>query len=113
MGIARCNIDYAALIEERHGVLLPRSNLAECGGRVGVALAPLAQRLDEMLRERSCLHAEETPVSQLEPKSGKRKRAYLWLYRSNDLEAGPPIVVFDYQLDRCGKHAHAPCVKLQ
>lgn len=94
-------------IGDRHGVPLPRSNLAAWIGKIGIALEPLARRLAELLRERSCLHADETTVAQLEPKSGKTKRAYLWVYRSNDLDGGPPIVVFDYQTGRSGSHARA------
>jgi hypothetical protein len=44
-------------------------------------------------------------VQQLDPGKGKTKRAYLWAYRSNDLDGGPPIVVFDYQISRSGQHA--------
>ena len=40
----------------------------------------------------------------MDPGSGKTKKAYLWAYRSNDLEPGPPIVVFDYQPGRSGEH---------
>jgi hypothetical protein len=29
------------------------------------------------------LHADETPVKQLDPGRGKTKTAYLWAYRSN------------------------------
>jgi hypothetical protein len=94
-------------IAERFGVPLPRSNLAAWIGKIGVALEPLARRLAQILRERSCLHADETTVAQLEPKSGKTKCAYLWVYRSNDLEDAPPIVVFDYQTGRSGSHARA------
>jgi transposase len=94
-------------ISERQGVGIARSTLAEWVGRIGVALTPLADRLAELLRERSILHADETPVPQLAPGSGKTKRAYLWAYRSNDLEAkhDPPIIVFDYQPNRSGEHA--------
>jgi len=63
--------------------------------------------LRELLRQQSVLHADETPVAQLDPGRGKTKRAYLWAYRSSDLEAGPPIVVFDYQPSRHGQHAAA------
>jgi transposase len=94
-------------IAARQGVPLPRSTLAEWIGRIGVALQPLAHRLAEMLRERPCLHADETPVRQLDPGSGKTKHAYLWAYRSNALDEGPPIVVFDYQTSRAGAHARA------
>ena len=72
-----------------------------------MALQPLADRLAELLRQRTILHADETPVPQLDPGKGKTKRAYLWAYRSNDLDGNrdPPILVFDYQPSRRGAHA--------
>jgi transposase len=92
-------------IAARDGVTLSRSTMAQWVGRLGVALEPLADRLAQLLRERDVLHADETPVAQLDPGRGKTKRAYLWAYRSNVLETGPPIVVFDYQASRAGVHA--------
>ena len=92
-------------IAARDRVILSRSTMAEWVGRIGVALQPLADRLAELLLERDVLHADETPVAQLDPGRGKTKRAYLWAYRSNVLETGPPIVVFDYQTSRAGRHA--------
>ena len=89
----------------RSQVPLARSTLADWVGRTGVALQPLTDRLAEMLRQRPVLHADETPVAQLDPGAGKTKRAYLWTWRSNDLDTGPPIVVFEYQTSRAGKHA--------
>lgn len=50
------------------------------------------------------LHADEAPIQQLDPGAGKTKRAYLWVYRSNDLGGGTPMVLFDYQSSRCGSH---------
>ena len=91
-------------VAARSGVTLSRSTLAEWVGRIGVALQPLADRLSALLLKRGVLHADETPVAQLDPGSGKTKRAYLWAYRSNVLETGPPIVVFDYQNSRAGRH---------
>ncbi len=79
--------------------------MAQWVGRIGVALQPLADRLIELLLERNVLHADETPVAQLDPGKGKTHRAYLWAYRSNVLQTGPPIVVFDYQMSRAGRHA--------
>ncbi len=94
-------------IAARDRVILSRSTMAEWVGRIGVALQPLADRLVELLLERDVLHADETPVAQLDPGRGKTKRAYLWAYRSNVLETGPPIVVFDYQPSRAGHHARS------
>ena len=94
-------------IAARDGVTLSRSTLAVWVGRIGVALQPLADRLNTLLRERAVLHADETPVAQLDPGTGKTKRAYLWAYRSNALENKPVIVAFDYQTSRAGRHAQA------
>jgi len=94
-------------IAARDRVILSRSTMAEWVGRIGVTLQPLADRLAELLLERDVLHADETPVAQLDPGRGKTKRAYLWAYRSNVLETGPPIVVFDYQSSRAGHHARS------
>jgi transposase len=92
-------------IAARDGVILSRSTLADWVGRIGVALQPLADRLAWQLRQRPSLHADETPVPQLDPGSGKTKKAYLWAYRSNDLQSGPKIIVFDYQAGRGGRYA--------
>ena len=92
-------------IAARDNVMLSRSTMAQWVGRIGVALQPLADRLVELLLERSVLHADETPVAQLDPGKGKTHRAYLWAYRSNVLETGLPMVVFDYQTSRAGRHA--------
>ena len=92
-------------IAARQQVILSRSTMSEWIGRIGFALQPLADRLAELLKQRPVLHADETPVKQLDPGAGKTKRAYLWSYRSNDLDTGPPIVVFDYQSSRSGQHA--------
>ena len=92
-------------IAARDAVILSRSTMAQWVGRIGVALQPLADRLAELLLERPVLHADETPVAQLDPGKGKTHRAYLWAYRSNVLQTGPPIVVFDYQASRAGRHA--------
>ncbi|PIL41882.1 IS66 family transposase, partial [Massilia eurypsychrophila] len=94
-------------IAARQGVTLARSTLAEWVGKTGVALQPLADRLAALLRSQPVLHADETPVRQLDPGSGKTLRAYLWAYRSNRFTAGPPIIVFDYQSGRAGAHARA------
>ena len=92
-------------IAARDQVILARTTMAEWVGRTGVALQPLVDRLIELLLKRGTLHVDETPVPQLDPGSGKTKRAYLWAYRSNDLEEGPRIIVFDYRGGRSGEHA--------
>ena len=91
-------------IGARDQVPLPRSTLADWIGRIGVALEPLAERLRERLLRESVLHADETPVQQLDPGKGKTKRAYLWAYRTTPLSGAPVIIVFDYHPGRAGVH---------
>lgn len=89
-------------IYARSGVDLARSTLAEWIGAVGVALQPLVEALGRELRTCPVLHADETPVSQLDPGAGKTKRAYLFAYRT---AVASPIVLFDYCAGRSGEHA--------
>jgi len=91
-------------IAARQQVDLSRSTLADWVGRLGVALQPLVDRLTWHLLQGNTLHADETPVAQLDPGRGKTKKAYLWAYRSNDLQPGPRIIVFDYRNGRGGAH---------
>ena len=96
-------------IEHRHE---PESCTCGACGRELVKIGEdiseqLVDRLAYLLKQGSALHADETPVQQLDPGSGKTKRAYMWAYRSNDLENAPRIVVFDYQTSRSGAHARA------
>lgn len=65
----------------------------------------VVDRLTWHLLQGDTLHADETPVAQLEPGRGKTRKAYLWAYRSNDLDSGPLIIVFDYHPGRSGAHA--------
>lgn len=94
-----------AQLADRQGVTLARSTLAGWVGHTGVAVEPLVDRLHARLLQCPVLHGDETPVAQLDPGSGKTHRSYLWAWRSNDLEGGPPIIVFDYRESRSGSHA--------
>ncbi|HET8942556.1 MAG TPA: IS66 family transposase, partial [Rudaea sp.] len=103
----------------RHGIGLSRTTLAEWIGVIGLRLQPLVDTLRAKLLESRVLHADETPVAQLDPGAGKTKRAYLFAYAGHgwpsDAGAGgaaaarvtgdKPIVIFDYCPSRAGKHA--------
>jgi transposase len=86
----------------RSGIELSRTTLAEWTGVVGLRLQPLVDRLRSQLLSEPVLHADETPVAQLDPGAGKTKRAYLFAYAS---ATDTPIVVFDHCPSRAGKHA--------
>ncbi len=89
-------------IYARSGVPLSRSTLAEWIGAVGVALQPLVDATRQALLSCPVLHADETPVAQLEPGRGQTRRAYVFAYRS---DSERPLIVFDYCASRSGVHA--------
>ncbi|MEO8010551.1 MAG: IS66 family transposase [Dokdonella sp.] len=88
----------------RSGIELSRTTLAEWIGVVGLRLQPLVAALKAKLKQSPILHADETPVRQLDPGAGKTKQVYLFAYRST---GAAPIVVFDYCQSRAGKHVGA------
>ena len=92
---------------ERLGIKLSRQVMSIWMIRVALLLEPLVVRLTEALRRRSILHADETTLQVLqEPGRAAQSKSYLWLYRSAGAD-GPPIVLYDYQETRAGKHPRA------
>jgi len=89
-------------IYQRSGVELARSTLADWTGATGVALMPLVDAMKADLLQRPVIHADETPVSLLDPGAGKTARAYLFAYCATD---GAPITIFDFCTSRSGEHA--------
>ena len=99
-------------IYQRSGVELARSTLAEWVGACGVALAPLVAAMKIELLNLPVLHADETPVAQLDPGAGKTKRVYMFTYRAaqqvtlgGSADPNTDITVFDYCQSRSGEHA--------
>ncbi len=78
-------------IDRRSGAHIPRSSMAQWVGICGVRLEPLAAAMKAHVLSQPVLHADETPVAELAPGTGKTHRADVWVYRS----AGTPAVVFD------------------
>ncbi len=68
-------------------------------------LCHLYNRLHQLLVKRDIIMADETSVQVLrESQRSAQSTSYMWLYRSNDRD-GPPIVLYEYQTTRAGKHA--------
>jgi transposase len=66
-------------------------------------LALIYDRLHEYLLKRDILHADETTLQVLqEPGREAATKSFLWLYRTG--RDGPPIILYDYQTTRAGKH---------
>ena len=67
-------------------------------------LALIFNRMHELLLERDIVHADESTLQVLhEPGRAADTQSYMWLYRTG--RDGPPIVLYDYQTTRAGKHA--------
>ena len=104
------NVDLTKTYCQRHQLGLSTLHRKYClrvrHWRIGFSLEPIVGHLVLILRQRAMLHADETPVQQLDQKAklGGTKKAYLWAYRSNSLDGKDPIVMFDYQTSRAGHH---------
>jgi transposase len=92
-------------IDARSGVEIGRQTRAELIGAAGMRLQPLVDAMGVHLRGCAVLHADETPVAQLDPGAGKTKQAYLFAYCT--ASEASPIMIFDYCQSRSGKHASA------
>jgi transposase len=66
-------------------------------------LEQITRRMKAKLLERDILHADETPLQVLQEEGRRAQQtSYMWLYRSG--RDGPPIVLYEYQETREGKH---------
>lgn len=66
-------------------------------------LKPLYERMHEYLLKQDILHADETTLQVLhEPERAATNVSYMFVYRTG--REGPPVILFDYQKTRSGKH---------
>ena len=87
------------IINARSGVHTPRSTLSAQSGRAGAALLPLYEVHKRFVLSGPVLHADETPVSMLDPGAGKTKRAYIWAYARGELD-DQRGVIYEFCLGR-------------
>jgi len=90
---------------ERNGILLSRQTMSNWLIRcAGDWLKPIYDRLHELLIAGQVLHADETTLQVLhEPGKTAQSKSYMWLYRTSG-DAKYPIILYDYQPSREGKH---------
>jgi len=89
---------------ERLGVEISRQTLANWMIQSSQRwLCTIYDRMKEHLIKKDILHADETTLQVLnEPDRPADSKSYMWLYRTG--RDGPPIILFDYQTTRAGKH---------
>ena len=92
-------------INARSGVHTPRSTLAGWSGHTGAQLMPLYEAHRAFVLSSRVVHADETPISLLDPGAGKTKKAYMWAYARGAF-APEPGVVYDFCAGRGGKYPH-------
>ncbi len=70
---------------------------------VEAALDPLYDHLHRQLLRHDILHSDDTKLQVLkESERSAQSDSYMWLYRTG--RDGPPIVLYEYQTTRAGKH---------
>jgi transposase len=97
-----------AQVMARHGLAIDRSTLSDWVGRAAYHLAPVVERMAELLKRSGKLFADETTAPVLDPGRGRTKTGYLWAMLRDDRPWGgddPPCVVFTYTPGRGGTHA--------
>jgi len=86
------------------GVLFSRQTMCNWIIRAATLMRPIYDRLHQVLLTHDIIHADETSVQVLrEPGRAATTDSTMWLYRTG--RDGPPIILFDYQMTRAGKHA--------
>jgi transposase len=87
------------------GVFFSRQTMCNWIIRAASWMQPIYERLHHILLTQDVAHADETSVQVLrEPGRDATTDSTMWVYRSG--RDGPPIVLFNYQTTRGGKHAH-------
>jgi len=86
-------------INARSGVHTPRSTLSAQSGRAGAALFPLYEAHKRFVLSGTVFHADETPVSMLDPGAGKTKRAYIWAYARGEFDEQRGVI-YEFCLGR-------------
>jgi transposase len=87
----------------RLGIELSRSVLSNWMLKGSEWLELIYARLRQKLLEQGILHADETTIQVLkEVGRAAESESFMWLYRTGCI--GPPIVLFEYQPTREGKH---------
>jgi transposase len=94
----------------REGVIIERSTLSFWIGYAAAEVAPVVERLREMLLASSRIFVDETVVPVLDPGRGRTKKGYFWAIARDDRPWGggtPPAVVYTYAPGRGHIHADA------
>jgi transposase len=97
-------------IYAREGVDLERSTLADWVGQSAALLRPLVDALERHVLAGDRLHADDTPVPVLAPRTGKTSTGRLWAYLRDERPyagAPAPAVRYRYTADRRGEHPRA------
>lgn len=89
---------------KRQGISISRQTMANWMVQASDRwLKQLYERMREHLLAKDILHADETTLQVLhEPDRKAESTSYMWLYRTG--RDGPPIILYDYQTTRSGKH---------
>jgi len=89
------------------GIEIDRSTLAFWVGYAAAELAPVAERLREILLGSAKIVVDETPAPVLDPGRGRTKTGYFWAIARDDRPWGgsdPPAVVYTYAPGRGAEH---------
>jgi transposase len=88
-------------IFEREGVNIPRATQSSWLMQIYESIRPLGAAFRQAIFESDVLFTDDTPLPLQDKGNGKLKKARIWAYVKRG--KGPPLVVYDFSIDRSKK----------
>lgn len=91
-------------IFKRLGIDIPRATLSNWVLQSAELLKPYYDRLQDYLIKECIIQADETTLRVVQDGRDNKTKSYMWLYQSGSITPEHPIVLYEYQPTREGKH---------
>lgn len=92
-------------IFKRYNIDLSRATMSNWVLKIAELLKPYYDRLQFYLTSQSFIQADETTLTVVQDGRENGTKSYMWLYQSGDYQPRYPVVLYDYQATRAGRHA--------
>lgn len=92
-------------IFKRYNIELSRATMSNWVLKIAELLKPYYDRLHKILTDQSFIQADETTLTVVQDGRENRAKSYMWLYQSGDYLPRYPVVLYEYQATRAGRHA--------
>ena len=92
-------------IFKRYNIDLSRATMSNWVLKIAELLKPYYDRLRFYLTDQSFIQADETTLTVVQDGRENGTKSYMWLYQSGEHLPQYPVVLYEYQATRAGRHA--------